>query len=507
MARVKRGVAAKKRHKKVLEQAKGYYGNKSRSFRAANEQVMHSGQYAFRDRRAKKGEFRRLWIQRINAACRLNDMSYSRFIAGLNAAGIEVDRKILADLAVTDAGRVRVARGVGQGRALNDPLAFNNAKVQRLRRLLGRRSSRSDDGAFVVEGTPTRRRGRRRRVGDRGRVRRRRNDSRHRVRRVRAGHRCDRTRRVHRLAATDPRRRAHPAACARPGDGTASSSSPTASPTPATSGRSCGPPRRPGSMAWCSPPDRSIRSTPRSCARQPVRCSAYRCSTPTSRPCARSGLRTIGTSSHRGTAHTDADLTGRIALVVGNEARGLARRRTGRRVGDDPPPRPGREPQRGDGRDGAVLRGGPSTRARATADAGRALARSTCSDFGAGSRSVTPTIGQRVNLSPSGTSRRRLERTPVIDDIRAARPPSPRSPPPAISTRSRCSASSLLGKRGELAQLKTRLGVPGDGRRQARRRSGRERGARGGRAARSRRAGPSSPTPRSRRVSSPSGST
>jgi large subunit ribosomal protein L20 len=103
MARVKRGVAAKKRHKKVLVRAKGYYGNKSRSFRAANEQLLHSGEYAFRDRRAKKGEFRRLWIQRINAACRQNDMSYSRFIAGLNAAGIEVDRKILADLAVTDA--------------------------------------------------------------------------------------------------------------------------------------------------------------------------------------------------------------------------------------------------------------------------------------------------------------------------------------------------------------------------------------------------------------------
>jgi large subunit ribosomal protein L20 len=102
MARVKRGVAAKRRHKKVLAQAKGYYGNKSRSFRAANEQVLHSGQYAFRDRRAKKGEFRRLWIQRINAACRLNDMSYSRFIAGLNAAGIEVDRKVLADIAITD---------------------------------------------------------------------------------------------------------------------------------------------------------------------------------------------------------------------------------------------------------------------------------------------------------------------------------------------------------------------------------------------------------------------
>ena len=103
MARVKRGVHAKKKHRAVLNKAKGYYGHRSRTFRAANEAVMHAGNYAFRDRRARKGEMRRLWIQRINAACRQNDMSYSRFIAGLNAAGIEVDRKILADLAVTDA--------------------------------------------------------------------------------------------------------------------------------------------------------------------------------------------------------------------------------------------------------------------------------------------------------------------------------------------------------------------------------------------------------------------
>jgi large subunit ribosomal protein L20 len=102
MARVKRAVASKKHRRQVLERAQGYYGNKSRSYRAAHEQVMRSGQYAFRDRRARKGEFRKLWIQRINAACRLNDMSYSQFIAGLHAAGIEVDRKILADLAVTD---------------------------------------------------------------------------------------------------------------------------------------------------------------------------------------------------------------------------------------------------------------------------------------------------------------------------------------------------------------------------------------------------------------------
>ena len=121
MARVKRAVGSKKHRKQVLERAKGYYGNKSRSVRAANEQVMKSGQYAFRDRRAKKGEFRRLWIQRINAACRLNDISYSRFIAGLNAAGIEVDRKILADLAVTDAAAFTALVDAGQGGALSAP--------------------------------------------------------------------------------------------------------------------------------------------------------------------------------------------------------------------------------------------------------------------------------------------------------------------------------------------------------------------------------------------------
>jgi large subunit ribosomal protein L20 len=102
MARVKGGVSAKKKHKAVRAKAKGYYGNRSRTFRGANEAVMHAGNYAFRDRRARKGEMRRLWIQRINAACRLNGTSYSRFIAGLKAAEVEVDRKVLADIAVTD---------------------------------------------------------------------------------------------------------------------------------------------------------------------------------------------------------------------------------------------------------------------------------------------------------------------------------------------------------------------------------------------------------------------
>lgn len=102
MARVKRAVHSKKRRRTTLGRAKGYYGNKSRSLRAANEQVMHSGNYAYRDRRARKGEFRRLWIQRINAACRQNGTTYSRFINGLKNAGVEVDRKVLADTAVND---------------------------------------------------------------------------------------------------------------------------------------------------------------------------------------------------------------------------------------------------------------------------------------------------------------------------------------------------------------------------------------------------------------------
>ena len=103
MARVKRAVASKKHRRSVLEDAQGYYGNKSRSFRAAHEQVLHSRQYAFRDRRARKGDFRQLWIQRINAAARVNGTSYSRLIAGLRVAEVTVDRKVLADLAVRDA--------------------------------------------------------------------------------------------------------------------------------------------------------------------------------------------------------------------------------------------------------------------------------------------------------------------------------------------------------------------------------------------------------------------
>jgi large subunit ribosomal protein L20 len=114
MARVKRSLNAKKKRRVVLERAKGYRGQRSRLYRKAKEQVLHSMTYAYRDRKDRKGNFRRLWIQRINAAARANGMTYNRFVQGLKAAGVEVDRRVLADLAVTDAAAfaalVEVAR-------------------------------------------------------------------------------------------------------------------------------------------------------------------------------------------------------------------------------------------------------------------------------------------------------------------------------------------------------------------------------------------------------------
>ena len=102
MARVKRGVTTHARHRKVINAAKGYYGARKNTFRAANQAVEKAGQYAYRDRRAKKRNFRSLWIQRINAAARAEGLTYGRFINGLGKAGIEVDRKVLADLAVRE---------------------------------------------------------------------------------------------------------------------------------------------------------------------------------------------------------------------------------------------------------------------------------------------------------------------------------------------------------------------------------------------------------------------
>ena len=102
MTRVRNGVVTKQRHKKILKEARGYFGSKHREFKSAKEQLMHAGQYAYRDRRQKKREFRKLWIVRINAACRENEISYSRFIEGLNKAGLEINRKMLSEIAIND---------------------------------------------------------------------------------------------------------------------------------------------------------------------------------------------------------------------------------------------------------------------------------------------------------------------------------------------------------------------------------------------------------------------
>ena len=114
MARVKNGAVTKARHKKVLKQAKGYFGSKHRLYKTAKEQVMNSLQYAYRDRKQRKRDFRKLWITRINAACRQNDISYSRFIEGLTKAGVEVNRKMLSEIAINDSKMfsefVKVAR-------------------------------------------------------------------------------------------------------------------------------------------------------------------------------------------------------------------------------------------------------------------------------------------------------------------------------------------------------------------------------------------------------------
>ena len=120
MARVKTGYTTKQRHKKILKAAKGYFGSKHRLYKTAKEQLMHSGVYAFRDRRAKKRDFRKLWITRINAECRVNNISYSKFIDGLNKAGVIINRKMLAEMAVSDkeafANLVKLAKDALEGK-------------------------------------------------------------------------------------------------------------------------------------------------------------------------------------------------------------------------------------------------------------------------------------------------------------------------------------------------------------------------------------------------------
>ena len=133
MARVKNGAVTKARHKKVLKAAKGYFGSKHRLYKTAKEQLMHSGQYAFRDRKQKKRDFRKMWIARINAACRANEISYSRFIEGLTKAGVEVNRKMLSEIAINDekafAELVKVAKDGKAGKITKAEVKVEGTKV------------------------------------------------------------------------------------------------------------------------------------------------------------------------------------------------------------------------------------------------------------------------------------------------------------------------------------------------------------------------------------------
>lgn len=127
MTRVKGGIVSRQRRKKVLKQAKGYFGSKHRLYKSAQEQLMHSGRYSFNDRKKNKGNFRKLWITRINAACRQNDISYSKFINGLDKAGIEINRKMLSELAIVDmnefAALVKIAKDALEGKGVKTPKA------------------------------------------------------------------------------------------------------------------------------------------------------------------------------------------------------------------------------------------------------------------------------------------------------------------------------------------------------------------------------------------------
>ena len=136
MTRVKGGTVSKDRRRKVLKAAKGYFGSKHRLFKTAQEQTFHSGVYAYRDRKANKRNFRKLWITRINAACRENEISYSKFIAGLNKAGIEVNRKMLSAIAIDDAASfaelVSVAKAANEGKVVAPKKAAKEPKAEKV---------------------------------------------------------------------------------------------------------------------------------------------------------------------------------------------------------------------------------------------------------------------------------------------------------------------------------------------------------------------------------------
>ena len=134
MTRVKDGIVSRQRRKKVFKQAKGYFGSKHRLYKTAQEQLMHSGRYSFNDRKKNKGNFRKLWITRINAACRENEISYSKFIDGLNKAGVEINRKMLSELAIADmnefAKLVKIAKDALEGKVAKAEKAEVKAEVK-----------------------------------------------------------------------------------------------------------------------------------------------------------------------------------------------------------------------------------------------------------------------------------------------------------------------------------------------------------------------------------------
>ena len=146
--RVKGGTIHRARRKKALKQAKGYFGSKHRLYKTAKEQVMHSGAYAYRDRKQRKRDFRKLWITRINAACRLNEISYSKFINGLNKAGIEVNRKMLAEIAIDDekafAELVKVSKAALEGKKYEVPKVASSSKKDESKKDSDKKASKEE---------------------------------------------------------------------------------------------------------------------------------------------------------------------------------------------------------------------------------------------------------------------------------------------------------------------------------------------------------------------------
>ena len=149
MARVKGGTIHRARRKKVMDRAKGYFGSKHRLYKSAKEQVMHSLKYAYRDRRQKKRDFRKLWITRINAACRMNDISYSKFINGLNKAGVVINRKMLAEIAIDNAetftNLVNIAKDALDGKVAKETVKKETSKKETVKKETVKKETKKED--------------------------------------------------------------------------------------------------------------------------------------------------------------------------------------------------------------------------------------------------------------------------------------------------------------------------------------------------------------------------